>query len=146
MSPLGKYGMCEFFSRPICRTGNENYLGNNVRFTLFSSLVSALHRDASCLVTSCLLGSAPISELVSATTTGLCSWQNWKNALHGFFGAFGSRSGWKYLNKKTNRYSFQLNKNFITKRGNHTLLTKIMVTHMIYSLLLLRKLFKHNQQ
>lgn len=90
--PWENMGCVNSFLDP-CRTGNENYLGNNVRFTLFSSLVSALHRDASCLVTSCLLGSAPISELVSATTTGRCSWQNWKNALHGFFGAFGSRSG-----------------------------------------------------
>lgn len=65
--------------------------------TLFSSLLSPLHLEANCLVTSCLEGSAPVSEFDSATTKGLCSWQNWKNALHGFLGALGSFSGCKML-------------------------------------------------
>lgn len=70
-----------------------NQINKRVKLTLFSSLLSALQREASCLVTSCFEGSDPNSELASATTNGRCSWQNWKNALQGFFGAFGSLSG-----------------------------------------------------
>jgi len=56
--------------------------------TFLSSELRDFQVVASCLVSSCLLGSG--SPARRSITRGLCSWQNWKKGLAGLFGAFGS--------------------------------------------------------